>query len=69
MDVSAKLAAMFKNNVTGVFKKAEDFFTSIGWEKLPDSFWTKSMLEKPKDGRNVVCHASAWDFAINKDVR
>eukprot|EP00794_Sanderia_malayensis_P011394 gene11394-12580_t len=69
LDVTPKLASIFKNNVTGVFKKAEDFFVSIGWEKLPASFWTKSMLEKPKDGRKAVCHASAWDFAINKDVR
>ena len=68
LDVSAKLAALYKNNVTGLFKKAEDFFVSIGWEKLPASFWKKSMLQKPS-GRSVVCHASAWDFAINKDVR
>lgn len=69
LDVSAKLASLYKNNVTGMFRKAEDFFVSIGWEKLPASFWKKSMLEKPKDGRSVVCHASAWDFAVNKDVR
>ena len=34
----------------------------------PD-FWKKSMLEKPADGRRVVCHASAWDFGDKKDFR
>ena len=28
-----------------------------------------SMLEKPSDGRDVVCHASAWDFSNGKDFR
>ena len=72
MDVSPKLESLYKNNITGMFKKAEEFFTSIGWPKLPGGFWRKSMLEKPKDGRSVVCHASAWDFAIKNpemDVR
>lgn len=27
------------------------------------------MLEKPTDGREVVCHASAWDFYNRKDFR
>lgn len=48
---------------------AESFFTSIGLKKLPQSFYDKSLIEKPSDGRNVICHASAWDFGINKDVR
>ena len=55
-----------------MFVKAEEFFTSIGWMKLPAGYWTKSMLEKPTDGRSVVCHASAWDFAVKNpdpDVR
>ena len=28
-----------------------------------------SMLEKPSDGRDVVCHASALDFRNGKDFR
>jgi len=47
---------------------AESFFVSLGLKKLPQSFYDKSMIEKPKD-REVICHASAWDFAINHDVR
>ena len=27
------------------------------------------MLVKPKDGKKVVCHASAWDFKNRKDFR
>lgn len=33
------------------------------------SFWVKSILVKPTDGRDLVCHASAWDFYLNSDVR
>jgi peptidyl-dipeptidase A len=48
---------------------AEDFYTSLGMPKLPDSFWTKSLLVQPRD-RDVVCHASAWDFDLKtRDVR
>src|SRR5215813_12756860 len=36
----------------------EGFFTSLGFERLPASFWDRSMLIKPAD-RDVVCHASA----------
>ena len=50
-------------NVVDMFKKAEEFFVSIGWQKLPTLFWKKSMLVQPPD-RNVTCYASAWDFGI-----
>lgn len=48
---------------------AESFFTSLGMPELPDTFWERSMLQKPRD-REVVCHASAWDLGPGgKDVR
>ena len=48
---------------------AEDFFLSLGFKPLPDSFWQRSLFVKPQD-RNVVCHASAWDIdSQNKDLR
>ncbi|MGQ0622374.1 MAG: M2 family metallopeptidase [Panacagrimonas sp.] len=47
---------------------AEDFYVSLGFPKLPDSFWTKSLLQQPRD-RDVVCHASAWDMNLTGDVR
>ncbi|MDP9142467.1 MAG: M2 family metallopeptidase [Pseudomonadota bacterium] len=49
-------------------KVAEDFYTSLGFPALPDSFYAKSMLVKPRD-RDVVCHASAWDMNMQGDVR
>lgn len=47
---------------------AEDFYTSMGFPKLPDSFWERSLLVQPRD-RDVVCHASAWDMDMKGDVR
>uniref|UniRef100_A0A0B7B0W6 Angiotensin-converting enzyme n=1 Tax=Arion vulgaris TaxID=1028688 RepID=A0A0B7B0W6_9EUPU len=52
-----------------IFQTADSFFQSLGMIKMPDTFWAKSMLEKPKDGRDVVCHASAWDFRNGVDFR
>ena len=46
----------------------ENFFVSLGFPKLPDTFWQRSMLSKPAD-REVVCHASAWDIDFDQDVR
>ncbi|HEX9172506.1 MAG TPA: M2 family metallopeptidase [Telluria sp.] len=47
---------------------AERFYTSLGMEKLPETFWQRSLLTKPKD-RDVVCHASAWPMNGADDVR
>ncbi|ESO94196.1 hypothetical protein LOTGIDRAFT_215685 [Lottia gigantea] len=55
--------------VERMFRTAEEFFLSLGLKKMPNSFWNKSMLQKPTDGRDVVCHASAWDFGNTKDFR
>jgi peptidyl-dipeptidase A len=46
----------------------ESFFTSLGFDQLPPTFWERSMITKPAD-REVVCHASAWDIDYEKDVR
>ncbi|KAI2658755.1 hypothetical protein H4Q32_016885 [Labeo rohita] len=56
-------------NATHMFRVSEEFFTSLGLIEMPPEFWDKSMLEKPTDGRDVVCHASAWDFYNRKDFR
>ena len=48
---------------------AEDFFISIGFEALPETFWERSLFVKPAD-RSVVCHASAWNLdSANNDLR
>jgi len=54
---------------TKMFQKADDFFQSMGLDKMPDKFWSGSILEKPKDGRELTCHASAWDFYNGEDFR
>ncbi|HSL82676.1 MAG TPA: M2 family metallopeptidase, partial [Thermoanaerobaculia bacterium] len=46
----------------------EAFFTSLGFEPLPDTFWERSLFTKPRD-REVVCHASAWDVDNVDDLR
>lgn len=47
---------------------AESFYTSLGMPALPDTFWERSMLTRPRD-REVVCHASAWQMDGGEDVR
>eukprot|EP00090_Calanus_glacialis_P005014 TRINITY_DN13830_c0_g1_i1.p1 TRINITY_DN13830_c0_g1~~TRINITY_DN13830_c0_g1_i1.p1 ORF type:complete len:639 (+),score=143.90 TRINITY_DN13830_c0_g1_i1:25-1917(+) len=54
--------------VRKMFETADNFFGSMGLEKVPDTFWNLSMLEKP-EGRDVICHATAWDFYDRKDYR
>lgn len=49
-------------------RSAESFYTSLGFPQLPQTFWQRSMLTRPRD-REVVCHASAWDMANAGDVR
>ena len=46
----------------------EKFFTSLGFDPLPDTFWDRSLITKPKD-REVVCHASAWNLDDLDDIR
>ena len=46
----------------------EAFFVSLGLPPLPETFWTRSMLARPKD-REVECHASAWDVDWQDDLR
>lgn len=51
-----------------IFKEAEKFFKSVGLFSMTQGFWDNSMLTKPDDGREVVCHPTAWDLG-NKDFR
>ena len=67
LDVSAALQAQ-DYDAKRMVKQAETFYTSIGFPQLPQSFYDKSMLTKPRD-RDVVCHASAWDIDYQGDVR
>jgi len=49
-------------------KTGEGFYTSLGLPPLPETFWTRSLLTRPRD-REVVCHASAWDIDDKDDIR
>ena len=49
-------------------KTGEAFFSSLGFEQLPETFWQRSLFVKPAD-RDVVCHASAWDVDEKDDLR
>lgn len=49
-------------------KTGEGFYTSLGFQPLPATFWQRSQFTKPRD-REVVCHASAWDLDNVDDLR
>jgi len=66
-DLTAALQAR-KVGARDIVKDAEGFFVSLGFDPLPDTFWKRSLFEKPRD-REVVCHASAWDLDDQLDVR
>ena len=47
----------------------ERFYTSIGFEPLPTTFWERSLFVRPRD-REAVCHPSAWfGFDAPTDLR
>ena len=52
----------------GMVRVGEQFFSSLGFEPLPETFYTRSQFVKPQD-REVVCHASAWDIDNKDDIR
>ena len=49
-------------------RSAESFYVSLGMDRLPPTFWERSMFSKPAD-RDVVCHASAWTLDGEDDLR
>jgi peptidyl-dipeptidase A len=57
-----------KTTPVEMVKMGERFYTSLGFEPLPQSFWERSLFTKPRD-REVICHASAWDVDNVDDLR
>ena len=49
-------------------RAGEGFYTSLGLQPLPATFYTRSQLVRPRD-RDVVCHASAWNVDFDEDLR
>jgi peptidyl-dipeptidase A len=70
-DPGYDLTALLKKRNTDwkqMVKYGENFFVSLGFDPLPQTFWERSLFLKPRD-REVVCHASAWDLDQMSDVR
>ncbi len=63
-----KILAERKTDPKGMVKYGENFFKSLGFAPLPETFWERSLFTKPAD-RDVVCHASAWDVDSKDDLR
>ena len=61
---------LVKNNYDAnkMAKAGENFFSSLGFTPLPETFWKRSLFVKPAD-REVVCHASASNFDFKNDLR
>jgi peptidyl-dipeptidase A len=59
-----------ENNYTihRMYRTAEDFFTSIGFERMTSKFWTRSLFVKPND-RDVICQGAASNFDYHDDFR
>jgi peptidyl-dipeptidase A len=67
LDVTAALEAQ-QYTPQRMTQLAESFFVSLGLPSLPQTFWERSMLTKPRD-REVQCHPSAWPLDGGNDVR
>jgi peptidyl-dipeptidase A len=68
INVDAALAKRGAYDERKMVRVAEGFYTSLGFPPLPATFWERSMFSKPP-GKEVVCHASAWDVTYSNDLR
>jgi peptidyl-dipeptidase A len=69
---SASLDPFFKGKTREfIVRTAEDFYVSLGFARLPESFWRKSDLYPvaPDALRKKNSHASAWHIDGESDVR
>lgn len=66
-DLTALIAAKGMSEADMV-RAGEGFFSSLGFDPLPETFWQRSQFLKPAD-REVICHASAWDIDNLDDLR
>jgi peptidyl-dipeptidase A len=63
-----KILVEKKTDARQMVRYGEGFFTSLGFEPLPKTFWERSLFTRPRD-REVVCHASAWCVDWVDDLR
>ena len=68
VDMDAPFAGKSREYIT---EQAERFYVSLGFPKLPKSFYERSDLypADPKSGRKKNSHASAWHVDLRDDVR
>jgi peptidyl-dipeptidase A len=66
IDVTPVLAKSY--DAKKMVQVGEAFYTSLGMDPLPATFWERSQFTKPAN-KDVVCHASAWDVQYNNDLR
>lgn len=64
-------AALQDKSAEWIVQQAEDFYVSLGFDKMPQSFWEKSSLyplpaEASYKKNN---HASAWHLDLEHDIR
>jgi len=70
-DLGYDLDALVREKTGGpedIVRIAENFFISLGFDPLPDTFWERSLFTEPVDHK-AVCHASAWDLDGQDDLR
>lgn len=62
-DVTDKMIA---ENVTiyNMFERSDQFYQSLGLPSSEMSYGPKAMIERPDNGTQVACHASAWGKKI-----
>lgn len=60
-----------QNGAEWMAKKGEEFYTSLGFKPLPQTFWTKSSLfpVAANAGYSKNNHASAWHIDLENDLR
>ncbi|KAJ8984249.1 hypothetical protein NQ317_007481 [Molorchus minor] len=70
VDVDAALEER-KFTILDLFKTADEFYQSLGLSPMGVCYNESAgaMIQKPTDGREVLCHASAWDFCDGQTYR
>ena len=53
-DLTALLEAK-KTDATGMVQYGDRYFTSLGFEPMPKTFWERSLFTKPRDRDVVDC--------------
>ncbi len=64
-------AALEAKGSEWIIKEGEDFYRSLGYGKLPETFYTKSSLYPLPEGADYKKnnHASAWHMDLENDLR